>query len=81
MPTQRRQRPTVKHLICDGLGYCCEYGFFCLHRRTALIAARLGVSDRAVRYHKMAFKQGGFKCEETVRCIRNQWIAATARLG
>jgi len=72
---KRRQNPPpdrLRDLIRDGLGYCCEYAFFRLHKRTGLIAARLGVSDRAVRYHKAAFKAGDLKCECTDRCLKGR---------
>ena len=50
-------RPTIASLVRE-LGYCCEARFFSLYRQTGLIAARLGVSDRAVRYRKAMFKAG-----------------------
>ena len=68
--------PTIASLIRD-LGYCCEARFFSLYRQTSLIAARLGVSDRAVRYRKAMFKEGLLpycaKCHSThSRCVRRQ---------
>ena len=45
---------TIQSMICDDLGYCCEWYFFSRFSNTDLIAARLGVSTRAVRYHKAA---------------------------
>jgi hypothetical protein len=59
-------------MICEGLGYCCEYAFFRLHKRTGLIAARLGVEDRTVRYHKMAFKDGKLKCQHAEKCLKGR---------
>jgi len=56
--------PTILSLIRK-LGYCCEHRFFSLYRQTGLIAARLGVSDRAVRYRKAMFK-----AKELPRCER-----------
>lgn len=47
-------RPTIKILIETDLGYCCEWFFFSHFRQTALIADRLGVSTRAIKYHKEA---------------------------
>lgn len=72
MPQQKSERPTVKHLITDGLGYCCEYAFFRLFKQTWKIAARLGISDRAVRYHKRAFKDGEMHCEKCPRCLKGR---------
>ena len=72
MPPPPMTRQTLKLLITEGLGYCCEFAFFKLHKRTSLIADRLGVSDRAVRYHKMAFKQGDLKCEACKKCLKGR---------
>lgn len=65
-------RLTVEALICseDGLGYCCQYAFFCMYQRTSQIADRLGVTPRAVRYHKMSFAQGDMTCQERKRCLK-----------
>lgn len=69
-------RITIKALITDprphGLGYCCEYAFFKLKKRTGLIAERLGVCDRAVRYHKRAFKDGRVRCENCHNCLKGK---------
>lgn len=61
---------SVASLICDGLGYCCEWKFFSLYRRTAVIADRLGVTDRAVRNHKRAFREGKLKCLCEKNCMK-----------
>lgn len=66
------KRETVHSLICDGLGYCCEFAFFRLNKRTGLIAARLGVTDRAIRYHKAAFKAGEFRCKNAAKCLKGR---------
>ncbi len=59
-------------LITDGLGYCCEWLFF--HRfkdRTdSLIAARLGVSPRTVRQHRIKVMLGQLGCEAASCCMR-----------
>lgn len=39
-------------MIVEDLGYCCPWFFFAHYKQTALIAARLGVTPRAVRYAK-----------------------------
>jgi len=65
-------RVTVKKLVVEGLGYCCLYAFFKTYKRTGLIAARLGVSDRAIRYHKMAFKDNCLSCEKRENCLKGR---------
>ncbi len=60
-------RPTVKKLIEEDLGYCCEWFFFQLYRRTAVVADRLGVTTRAVKYHKAACRNG--KCSGKPNCL------------
>lgn len=42
-------RPTIIGLITQDLGYCCPWFFFSRFRKTALIAARLGFTQRAIR--------------------------------
>ena len=70
------ERITIKTLVCDpkphGLGYCCEFAFFKLHRRTGMIAERLGVCSRAVRYKKAAFKEGEMSCEKAENCLKGR---------
>ena len=63
---------TLDFLITHGLGYCCEYSFFTYFRNkaTRLIAARLGVTTRAVRAHRAAVRCGRLKCECRERCLR-----------
>ena len=76
MSEQKAQRQTVKRLITEprpyGLGYCCIYAFFRLFKRTGLIAARLGLTDRAIRYHKMAYKDGDMHCEKCPNCLKGR---------
>jgi hypothetical protein len=59
-------------MIEDDLGYCCEYAFFWLHRKTAVIAARLGVTTRAVQKHKAAMKEGCLQCQAKQNCLGPQ---------
>lgn len=51
---------SLESLITTGLNYCCMHHFF--HRfdkvSTTLIAARLGVTTRAVRYKRKAYRDG-----------------------
>ena len=65
---------TVKALITapppSGLGYCCEWLFFQKFKRTGIIAERLGVTPRAVKYHKAEAKKG--KCEGCTRCMKGR---------
>jgi len=60
---------SVELLITEGLGYCCAWVFFMRFKRTALIAARLGVTTRAVRYAKARFNSGEIKCNNCANCM------------
>jgi len=62
-------RQTVTYLVTVGLGYCCPYFFFTHYRNTALIAARLGVTERAVRYAKAAVDDGVTECAGCESCM------------
>lgn len=70
-------RVQIKTLLCDGLGYCCPYAFFRLYKRTAMIADRLGVTPRAIRYWKAKYRAGELQCERKDRCM----LAAIRRGG
>ena len=63
--------------LITSLGFCCPYAFFRCYKRTGLIAARLGVTDRAIRYQKAAFRCGEMKCEKQLACQ----LAAIRRAG
>lgn len=63
---------TIHYYITVDLNYCCEWAFFKRNRQTAMIAIRLGVSDRAVRYHKEQFKCGGIACEGRGNCMKDK---------
>ena len=65
-------RITVRSLIEEDLGYCCQHFFFTHYRKTALIAARLGVTDRAVRYAKEAVDEGRETCKGCDRCLKKK---------
>lgn len=67
-------RQTVKYLIEDGLGYCCQYAFWSAmaKKETALIAARLGVTERAVRKARAAFREEMFDCEASFGCLEER---------
>jgi len=62
-------RPTIRLLVTQDLGYCCPWFFFTHFRQTGLIAARLGVSERAVRYAKEAVDDGRTTCEGCPNCL------------
>lgn len=66
-PAERRD--SLHYLICTSLGYCCEWKFFSLYHSTSLIAARLGVSPRAVRLHKAQARDGQLRCEGCPNCM------------
>lgn len=63
---------SVENLITSGLGYCCAWVFFRRFRRTALIAARLGVTTRAVRYAKARFNSGEMQCQHCENCMEKR---------
>lgn len=65
-------RPTVRILITQGLGYCCPWFFFQHFRQTGLIAARLGVTERAVRYAKARVDDGEGRCEGCPDCMHKR---------
>lgn len=64
-------RVTLLSLIqSPAMGYCCEFAFFSKHKRTAMIALRLGISDRAVRYRKALYNEGKLKCLNFDKCLK-----------
>lgn len=77
-------RPTIKTLITQDLRYCCVWAFFSIFKKTPEIAARLGVSERAVRYAKAEVRKRG-KCEGCERClkehVRSLKLCGKAALG
>lgn len=58
--------PTVRELICDGLGYCCPWCFFQLFPSSSEAALRLGCTKRAVNYEKARTKE----CAGREPCLR-----------
>ena len=46
------------------------FGFFSMFKRTALIALRLGVTDRTVRVYKAKFNEGAYECEKRDCCMK-----------
>lgn len=63
-------------MIVDDLGYCCPWFFFVHYRQTALIAARLGVTPRAVRYAKAKILSQPHGCADRKTCM-NRLITRT----
>ena len=70
--SKKSNRLTVNELICgeNGLGYCCEWVFFMKYQQTGVIAERLGVTTRAVRYHRAPFRAGELDCEGRENCMK-----------
>lgn len=64
--------PTIHSMITEDLGYCCEQQFFRLYKQTSLIAARLGVTTRAVKYHKSAALANPCQCEGAANCMKGK---------
>lgn len=63
------KRITVSSLITEDMGYCCLWFFFKRFRRTGLIAARLGLSKRAVQYAKARVDSGCTACPHKANCM------------
>ena len=63
---------SVEYLVTEGLGYCCLYAFFSLYTETELIALRLGVTSRAIRYNKERFSEGEFSCCNGAKCLKSK---------
>lgn len=64
-------RITIKHLVVEELGYCCEWAFFSLFRQTTKISERLGVSRQAIKKRKALRREGCIKCEGKPNCLRH----------
>ena len=62
MDKNNSPRILIFSLITEDLGYCCPWRFFLLYPSTSLIAARLGVSSRAVRNARRRVVQGQGRC-------------------
>ena len=54
------------------MSYCCEWKFFSLYHDCEMIAARLGVTSRAVRYHKLAYENYEIECEGCENCMKTR---------
>lgn len=67
-------RSLIRTLITSptGLGYCCPWAFFSIFRKTAVIADRLGMTQRAVQMAKRRVDEGEWKCEQCGNCMKEQ---------
>lgn len=61
------KKANIHDMITQDLGYCCEHWFFSHYKQTALVAARLGMTTRAVRYHKASAREA--QCEKKDCCM------------
>lgn len=71
--TMRNEHSIFYRLITsqsEGLGYCCVWAFFSRFKRTAVIAARVGVDRSTVKRWKRRFYAGELKCENCERCLK-----------
>lgn len=74
-----KPRLSVATLITDGLGYCCPWLFFQLYRKTSVIADRLGVTDRAVRYLKSKVDNHVCTCEGHPHCMKHLLLTPSGK--
>lgn len=64
----------MKDLALKGLGYCCLWAFFTVNKRTGMIATRLGVDSRTIRWQKAKFKAGEMECEKCSNCLKRKGV-------
>lgn len=67
-------------MICEDLGYCCEAAFFTLYKGTEKVADRLGVSTRAIKYHKAKVRSGEVQCEHAPNCLARKGMEMEEKL-
>lgn len=66
-------RYTFRVAVCEGLGYCCEFAFFKYgSRQTGMIAARLDLTDRCIRYNKAKMDSKEFICHKLANCLKEK---------
>lgn len=75
------KRETIDKAVRLGLNYCCLFAFFSLYKDTALIARRLGFSERAIRKHKAAFAAGQLRCYGRPGCVADKLDKIKASLA
>ena len=61
---------SIPWMLTQSLGYCCTWFFFARYGDNELIAARLGVTERAVRAHRAACRDGEHQCRECSNCMK-----------
>lgn len=61
-------------MLTRNLGFCCQYAGLEANRRVSgvLLAARLGVSDRAIRYKYESLADGTIRCENCSTCMKEK---------
>lgn len=61
-------------MLTRNLGFCCQYAGLEANRRVSspLLAARLGVSDRAIRYKYESLAEGSIRCEGCLNCMKGK---------
>lgn len=62
-------RLTIRLMIVEDLGYCCLPFFFSRYKKNTLVADRLGVSARAVRYAREATRDEPPPCTNCDQCL------------
>lgn len=60
-------------MITKDLKYCCPWAFFKLYTNAAVIADRLGVTDRAVRKARAQARTAG--CTGCPKCLKRQGLS------
>lgn len=65
-----KPREKFTKLIVDGLGFCCLWSFFKVHRkvRASVIAVRLGVHPDTVKNYRNTTCQ----CEKKEGCLKSK---------
>ena len=63
---------SIENMIIKELGYCCLQKFFSLYPSTSIVARRLGVSDRAIRYTKEKVRNGKGCCTKRKNCLEEK---------
>jgi hypothetical protein len=66
-------RITIRYLLTSsGLGFCCPWAGLMANRAISseVLATRLGVSGRAVRYQYDSIASGDLKCEHCRNCMK-----------
>ena len=62
-------RLTIRRMVEEDLGYCCLELFLAYFPATRLVAARLGVTTRAVKYQRAATRESCITCLQRASCM------------